>query len=33
MQSFRMQNIKGFIDSGTIEIRPITVCIGRYENG
>ncbi|MCK4258480.1 MAG: DUF3696 domain-containing protein [Halanaerobiales bacterium] len=33
MEGFRIQNIKSFQDSGQIEIRPITVFIGRNSSG
>lgn len=33
MQSFRLRNIKGFPDSGSFEIKPITVIIGRNSSG
>lgn len=33
MKSFRLKNIKGFLDTGEIEIKPITVFVGENSSG
>ncbi|PYG89927.1 AAA ATPase-like protein [Ruminiclostridium sufflavum DSM 19573] len=33
MKSFRLKNIKGFVDTGKIEIKPITVIVGENSSG
>lgn len=33
MNSFRLQNVKAFLDSGTVELRPITIIIGQNSSG
>ncbi|MFO7262594.1 MAG: DUF3696 domain-containing protein [Bacillota bacterium] len=33
MNSFRIQNIKGFLDSGEIELKPLTLIIGQNSSG
>lgn len=33
MNSFRMKNIKGFVDSGDIELKPLTLIIGQNSSG
>ncbi|KNZ68660.1 hypothetical protein Tfer_2751 [Thermincola ferriacetica] len=33
MNSFRLKNIKGFIDTGKLEIKPITIMIGENSSG
>jgi len=33
MKSFRLRNIKGFLDTGNVEIKPITVIIGENSSG
>jgi len=33
MNSFRIQNIKGFVDSGEIELKPLTLIIGQNSSG
>lgn len=33
MNSFRIQNIKGFIDSGEIELKPLTIIVGQNSSG
>ena len=33
MKSFRIKNIKSFLDSGTIEIAPITIFVGQNSCG
>lgn len=33
MNGFRLQNIKGFLDSGMIELRPLTFMIGQNSSG
>lgn len=33
MNSFRLQNVKAFLDSGTVQLRPITLIIGQNSSG
>lgn len=33
MNSFRIQNIKAFKDSGEIELKPITILVGKNSSG